>query len=460
MSREITLIGAGLAGSLLAIYLARRGFKVTVYERRPDLRSSEISAGRSINLALANRGLAALSRVDLLPQVEPLLLPMAGRMLHPLSGELGFQRYGSRDEEVIYSVSRGLLNGVLMDAAEATGQVDIHFETALENYRPDSGILELRDLRKDRVSRIEVPTLIATDGGGSPVRRAMVEHGSVTASEDLLDHGYKELNMPPREDGSHAMDVNALHIWPRGGYMLIALPNLDGSFTVTLFLAMDGEAESFAALRTDAEVEVFFASRFPDTLELIPDLVAQYRRNPTGRMGTVRSYPWSIGSRALLLGDAAHAIVPFHGQGMNCAFEDCAALDDCLNTHEDDWEQVFRQFQALRKPNAAAIADMALENYIEMRDKVAQARFQLQKKIEFQLQARHPERFRARYAMVMFETLPYAEAQQRGRIQQEILDVLSEQVDTLDAVDMTYADKLVQDRCAVFATKQDSPARS
>ncbi|MCA1797906.1 MAG: FAD-dependent monooxygenase [Xanthomonadaceae bacterium] len=440
MSGPITVVGAGLAGSLAAIFLAQRGYTVTVLERRPDLRKVDISAGRSINLALANRGIDALRRVGLMPQIEPLLTPMRGRMLHTPAGELGFQPYGRTPTEMIYSVSRGSLNAALMDAAEATGRVEIRFGTPCDGH----------DFDVD-----DGTPVIAADGAGSAIRAAMHAQRGITVSEELLEHGYKELTMPAGAGGAHAMDCNALHIWPRGGYMLIALPNLDGSFTVTLFLPVDGQ-DSFAALSGPAEVDAFFREHFADAHTLIPGLAEQFATNPTGRMVTVRSEPWHIGGQALLVGDAAHAIVPFHGQGMNAAFEDCVALDACIAEHGNDWEQVFADFEALRKPNSDAIATMALENYVEMRDLVAQPRFQLQKKLEFLLQERHPDRFIPRYAMVMFHSMPYAEAYTRGRVQKEILDALTQRVERIEDIDLDRADQLVVSRVPAPRSSSDT----
>jgi kynurenine 3-monooxygenase len=435
----VTIAGAGLAGSLLAVFLARRGFEVTVYESRPDMRRTQAPAGRSINLALANRGIAALDSVGLMPQVAPLLTPMAGRTLHPVDGALGFQPYGQAEHEVVHSVSRSGLNCVLMDAAE-------HHGATLVFERPCTGYdFEHRKLLFTGGAE-DCPVLIATDGAGSPIRHAMDEQHRIGVDEALLAHGYKELTMPAAADGSHAMEARALHIWPRGGYMLIALPNLDGSFTVTLFLPHEGGDESFAALTDEAAVADFFRTRFPDALDLIPGLPRQFMQNPTGIMGTIRTGRWHINGTVLLLGDAAHAVVPFHGQGMNCAFEDCLTLDECLE-QDHDWSRVFAEVERLRKPDADAIADMALENYIEMRDLVAKPEFQLQKKLEFELERRHPGRFIRRYGLVMFHTLPYSEARRRGRIQQAILDELTIGVATLEEVDLDHADRLIEQRC-------------
>ncbi len=438
----ITLLGAGLAGSLLAVFLARRGHEVVVYERLPDMRKHEIPAGRSINLALAHRGIRPLQAVGLMSEVQKLLIPMRGRMLHDKSGATSLTPYGRTPSEVIHSVSRPGLNMLLMDAAEKAG-ARFHFGQRVADVDFDTGHVSLVEEPGGRRHGIETATLIATDGGGSAVRQALVRHRGVKVTEDILPHAYKELTIPAAADGSHRMEKHALHIWPRGGYMLIALPNLDGSFTVTLFLARDGNP-SFAELERPGELQRFFATEFPDALALIPDLAKDFSTHPTGMMGTVHTSSWHAEGRALLLGDAAHAIVPFHGQGMNCAFEDCLVLDQCLSSQGDDWQTVFGEFERLRRPNTEAIATMALENYVEMRDAVRDPKFQLQKRLGFLLEERNPGVFIPRYSMVMFHHLPYAEARLRGAIQQRILDALTVDVAELEGVDLMHADALVQ----------------
>ncbi|MGH8495142.1 MAG: FAD-dependent oxidoreductase, partial [Gammaproteobacteria bacterium] len=356
----VTIIGAGLAGSLLAIMLARRGFGVRVYERRPDMRQKDIPAGRSINLALAERGIEALKAAGVFELIKPLLISMRGRMLHDPDGGLSFQPYGQAESEVIYSVSRRDLNRRLMNVAERDLGVAFYFGQRCTNADFDAGLLEMQDESAGRKYEMPMAPVIATDGAGSVVRRAMAEAGHCQSIEDYLEHDYKELEIPASEDGRHLIEPHALHIWPRGGFMLIALPNLDGSFTVTLFLPRKG-SDSFTTLREDAALIDFFTSTFPDTRELMPDLADDFFNNPTGSMVTVRCAPWRVDDRVLLLGDAAHAIVPFHGQGMNCAFEDCTVLDELLGRYGEDWVEVFGEFEARRKPNAEAIADMALE---------------------------------------------------------------------------------------------------
>ncbi|HVT44038.1 MAG TPA: NAD(P)/FAD-dependent oxidoreductase [Thermoanaerobaculia bacterium] len=442
-SRDVTLIGAGLAGSLLAIYLARRGFEVAIFERRPDLRRVNIAAGRSINLALANRGIHALREVGLMDRIEPLLIPMAGRMLHDEAGNLQFLPYGSRPEEVIYSVSRGALNGIMMDAAEAGG-VTIHF---LHNCREvDFEQREVTAIIDDgRARRFPYRTLIGTDGSASAVRDAVMRATGGESREEPLEHSYKELSIPPSPDGGFRIERNALHIWPRGEFMLIALPNIDGSFTVTLFLPNEGP-ESFASLTTAEAVLSFFERRFADAVPLLPDLTEAFFENPTGHLSTIRCWPWHYRDQAVLLGDAAHAIVPFHGQGMNCAFEDCSELNACLDSSDGTWEPVFAELARRRKPNAEAIADMALENYVEMRSSVRDPKFQLWKEAAFRLEERQPGRFIPRYSMVMFHSIPYAEAKRRGAIQDEILEELTRETATAAEVDYEKADRLIASR--------------
>lgn len=442
----LTLIGAGLAGSLLGIFFARRRFTPKLFERRADMRREQISAGRSINLALADRGIHALARAGVIDAVRPLMIPMRGRLIHDRDGGTSLQPYGQNEREVIYSVSRGELNKLLMTEFERQARTAVRFRHNCRGINFERGIATLVDEASGETHEIAGAPIVAADGAASAVREALVNADIATASEDVLPHQYKELAIPSGPDGSHRMDPNALHIWPRGGYMLIALPNIDGSFTVTLFLPAQG-AESFAALTDAAGVRALFSRRFPDALALIPQLAHDFFANPTGNMVTVHCSTWHAGATALLLGDAAHAIVPFHGQGMNCAFEDCVALDELLDElldEHEDWGALFGEFERRRKPNAAAIAEMALENYVEMRDSVRSPRFQLQKALSLELERRFPDRFVPRYSMVMFHhEIEYAEAFARGQVQQSILDQLTEDAADMPSVDMAKAKKLV-----------------
>jgi kynurenine 3-monooxygenase len=412
-----------------------------------------MSAGRSINLALAERGIHALKLAGVFEEIQPELVPMRGRMLHALDGSLELQPYGSRENEVIYSVSRAGLNQCLITAAETHQPVNFTFDAPCESIDLSSGQLTLHTPGGGETVPFEV--LIGTDGAGSVVRSAVMAATDGNCSSDFLDHGYKELCIPAGPDGSWQIDGRALHIWPRGGYMLIALPNTDGSFTLTLFLANEGDP-SFHALQDPQAARAFFAAQFPDALALIPDLEADFRDNPTGLLGTVRCWPWHIhgdAHAALLVGDAAHAIVPFHGQGMNAGFEDCVVLCECLDHCGDNtlsgWKDAMLEFAQRRKPDADAIAEMALDNYIVMRDSVRDPKFHLRKQLEFELERRFPERFIPRYSMVMFHRMPYSAALQRGRVQADLLDELLQDVDVIDAVDFEHAALLIKRQPAI-----------
>ncbi|MGP8032638.1 MAG: FAD-dependent oxidoreductase [Steroidobacteraceae bacterium] len=435
----VNIVGAGLAGALLAVLLARRGFAVTLYERRPDPRQAAPERGRSINLALAARGIAALERATVMARVRPLAIDMRGRMVHEPSGHAALQPYGQRAHEVIYSVGRAELNRVLLEEALRHPRVTVHFSQQCLGVDLQRNRLRLRDLGSGTEREVALTPTIATDGAGSAVRASLAAAGLVTVREEWLDHDYKELTIPPA--AARGLERHALHIWPRGGFMLIALPNTDGSFTATLFLARAGAA-GFAALGTPAAVGAFFAREFADAVPLIPELLGEFARNPQGQLGTVHTAPWQAAGRVLLLGDAAHAIVPFHGQGMNAAFEDCVVLDGLLDA-EDDWQSLFTAFEAARRRNTEAIAQMALENYLEMRDAVLDARFVRRKQLAMGLERRFPGRFIPRYSMVMFHPeIPYAEALRRGAVQSELLAEL----DTGGEPDAALAERLVHER--------------
>jgi len=440
---EITLIGAGLVGSLLATLLAQRGFRVSVFERRPDPRRAGFIGGRSINLALAERGWHGLRVAGLQERMAPIAVMMRGRMVHPLDGATNLQRYGRDDSEVIWSVNRGTLNTTLLDAAEAAG-VTIHFGRRLERVDWSTGTRYFIDDETGQRHTHISKTVIGTDGAGSALRVAMATEADLGERFEPLGHSYKELEIPARH-GEFAMERNALHIWPRGGYMCIALPNAEGSFTVTLFLPNEGDP-SFATLTDTAAVRAFFEHDFPDAVPLMPDYLQDFFGNPTGMLGTLYLERWHLGDRALLLGDAAHAIVPFHGQGMNCGFEDAVELAELMAAGSDDLAATFAEFQRRRKPNADAIAAMAVENYVEMRDRVDDADFLLMRALERVLAQRHPGRFVPRYWMVTFSRLPYATAFARGEIQAAILRELTAGKSAVEQVDLARADALVQAR--------------
>lgn len=445
---KITLIGAGLVGSLLGVLLAKRGFEVEIFERRPDMRQADISAGRSINLALANRGIYPLQVAGLMEQVKKILIPMKGRMVHDIEGNTNFQSYGQKPEEVIYSVSRADLNKICMTAAEETGLVKIHFNYNCQSVDFENNQMTLKNEESGEITYQSFNRIIGTDGSASAVREAI--HKIETKQHDILElgHSYKELCIPPGKNGEFQIDANSLHIWPRGGYMVIALPNQDASFTVTLFMPSKGEV-SFETLDTPEKVSAFFQDKFSNAIDLLPDLTKDFFENPTGRLATVKCSPWHYQDKALLLGDAAHAIVPFHGQGMNCGFEDAVYLAetiDQLGDKEYNWESIFSDVDTNRKANGDAIADMAIENYITMRDSVRDEKFLLSNALAFELENRFPDYFCPRYSMVMFHRLPYAEAKERGTIQQEILQELIQNIDSLQQVDFDLATSLIKQK--------------
>lgn len=448
-NKPVILIGAGLAGSLLAIYLARRGYRVDVYERRPDMRQTQISAGRSINLALSVRGIHALHEVGMDDAMLSISIPMKGRMVHPLFGEVNFQPYSRNPAEHINSISRGELNARLMNGAEATRSVRFFFNQRCTGMNLESGDVYLKDENTGEETIAVGQTVIATDGSASAIRMEMLRSRWFNFSQHYEEHGYKELTLPPADGGGFRIDKNALHIWPRGTYMLIALPNLDGSFTVTLFYPMRGE-HSFESMDTPEKVWSFFEKQFPDVLPHMPTLLDDYFNNPVGSLLTVKCWPWFVSDKACLLGDAAHAIVPFFGQGMNCAFEDCSVLDECIDRHGGNWEAVFVDYAARRKANADAIADLARENFIEMRDRVADARYLLKKKIEKQLADKFPDRFVPKYEMVSFHRIPYADAMERGRIQETILDELAGPLEDAGEPDWQKAQSLIHSLLPLF----------
>jgi kynurenine 3-monooxygenase len=418
----MTIIGAGPAGCLLGILLARRGFEVELYERRTDPRWGAPEAGRSINLALAARGIRALEAAGVMQALAPSLVMMRGRMLHETGKPDQFNRYGQREHEVIWSVSRATLTTLLVEAAAMLPNLRLRFEQQCVGYR-GAGRLVMRDLRETREYELAAERIIGADGAGSTLRHALAELRGFAVTESRLPHDYKELVIP-RRNGEPALAVDALHIWPRGGFMLIALPNSDGSFTATLFLDRHGHAApGFDQLDSAERIEQFFAAHFPDVPPLIPDLTAQFMTHPQGMLGTVYCPQWQDREELLLIGDAAHAIVPFHGQGMNCAFEDCRILDELLAASPAD---AFTRFAHSRRDDCLAIAQMALENYGEMRDAVRDPHFQRQKALALELELAHPEHFVPRYSMVMFrDDIPYSVALQRGRVQQQILEELT-----------------------------------
>jgi kynurenine 3-monooxygenase len=460
---ELTLIGAGLVGSLLATFLARRGFDVSLYERRPDMRREVISAGRSINLAISVRGLHALRQIDLEEEVLRLAVPMRGRMMHAVDGALTFLRYGKDDSECINSISRGELNKLLLSAAERAG-AEIHFNQKAVSADLERGSVIFTNERTGERREVAAPCVIGTDGSASVIRGEILARTGAACTQDYQDYGYKELYIPPPAGGGALLEKNALHIWPRGTFMLIALPNQDGSFTLTLFLPMKGPL-SFEELHHPERVRELFREYFPDAMPLIPGLEEAFFANPTGHMVTVKCEAWHHRDRALLLGDAAHAIVPFFGQGMNCGFEDCSVLDEMLelmgiearSRTPGNLERAFEEFFRSRKPNADAIADLAVENFVEMRDKVASPSFLLEKSVERILQEKFPGEYVSRYSLVTFSREPYRLAYEMGLVQSEILSNLCQNIRSPEQVDLELAGRLIRSRLSpLFANRKGS----
>jgi kynurenine 3-monooxygenase len=441
----ITIVGAGLAGALLALFLAQRGLRVEVYERRPDSRQGGVSAGRSINLALSTRGLHALQQVGLADTVRRDAIVMRGRMIHPLGDTVRFQPYGQNDAEVLYAITRADLNSRLLQAATAYPGVQLQFNAQCTGANFSTRTLHMRHALTGRDQEVPAQHIIGTDGATSALRRAMLSTERFNFAQQYLEHGYKELTMPPGPQGRFQLEPNALHIWPRGTYMLIALPNVDGSFTCTLFLPFAGDT-SFASLASAAAVTAFFQQQFPDVMPLMPRLVEEFFAHPTGTLVTITCFPWHIADTLLLVGDAAHAMVPFYGQGMNCAFEDCTELDACIEQYYPDWEHIFHAYEQKRKTNTDAIANMALDNFIEMRDRVADPRFLLQKRIDLELERRYPGIYIPQYSLVTFHRVPYADAQRLGAIHEQILQELSATISRFEDVDWTTADRLITEQ--------------
>ena len=424
MRKKVTIAGAGLVGSLEAIYLAKRGFQVEVYERRPDMRKVELSAGRSINLALSARGWNALKAVGVDQDVEKMAIPMYKRVMHAVDGSLTDQQYG-QDGEAIYSVSRGGLNQLLMNLAGEQENVNMHFNYKCVDVdlKSASATFEHND---GNLKNVDADMIIGADGAYSVIRSKMIKQDRFQYSQHYIEHGYKELTMPANSDGTHKLEVNALHIWPRGSYMLIALPNMDGSFTCTLFFPYEGEY-SFNSLQTEQQVYDFFKEVFPDTLNLIPNLVEEYFQNPTSSLAIMRCNPWTVDDKVLLIGDAAHATVPFYGQGMNAGFEGCFVLDQLMQKHGEDWQACFDEYSKIRKPDGDGVQDLSMHNFIVMRDKTADPKFLLQKKIELHFSKKYPDKWLPLYSMVSFSTIRYSEAweigKQQEKLMQKVMDV-------------------------------------
>ena len=443
-------MGAGLVGSLLSLYMARRGHSVQVFERRGDPRRAGFQEGRSINLALSDRGWRALGGVGVANDIRQVGIPMTGRVMHDAQGNLTRQPYG-HEGQAIYSVNRGHLNRRLLDLAEAQTGVQLHFGQQCLGIDLKQQQLSLLDTSTKEAHTVPYTRLFGTDGAFSAVRSVMQRTDRYDYSQDYLEYGYKELTIAAGPNGTWLLEKNALHIWPRGQYLMIALPNLDGSFNCTLFFPYEGP-ESFAALQTPADVTAFFTRVFPDAEPLMPALEEEFFKHPTGSLVTIKCFPWKHDDDVLLLGDASHAIVPFYGQGMNSGFEDCSVLNELLDQHGDTaWPTIFAEFQRQRKPNTDAMADLALYNFTEMRDRVADPRFLLQKKIEAKISAQFPGRWTPLYAQVTFSHTPYAEAWAAGQRQDAIMSRLMPHIQTEADFDQSAVQALVHQEMAAQA---------
>jgi kynurenine 3-monooxygenase len=421
MQKNVSVIGAGLVGSLLSIYMAKRGYKVSVFERRPDMRTSRISAGKSINLALSDRGWKGLEGVGIAEEIRSIAIPMYGRFIHHRDGSTAFQPYGKK-EQAIYSVSRGGINMKLMDLAAQQNNVRIFFEERCTHIDRKTNTAFFDNDRTKATTQIQSDLIFGSDGAFSASRLSMqLGTDRFEYKQHYIEAGYKELHIPAGPNGAFQIEKNALHIWPRGSFMMIALPNFDGSFTCTLFIPFEGE-KSFNALRTKAEVQKFFNEEFPDAAALMPTLLDDFFANPASSLVTVKCWPWTFDDRIALIGDAAHAIVPFYGQGMNCGFEDCVVLNGLIDKHKENWPAIFAEYQSLRKPDGDAIADLAIANFAEMRDKTGDAGFLLQKKIEARFSEKYPDKWIPLYSMVTYSPhIRYSTAMKEGMRQEAIM---------------------------------------
>ncbi len=437
--KQTIIIGAGLVGSLLSIYLSKRGYPVKIFERRSDMRKTDMVAGRSINLALSDRGIKALEEVGLMDDIRKICIPMHGRYMHNADGTTAYQPYG-KEGQYINSVSRGELNCKLMDLAEQHG-VEINFNQKCEHIDWNKNDILFEHVATGQRTTNNGQLIFGSDGAYSAARLThQLQQDRFQYSQYFIDFGYKELNIPAGENGSFLLEKHALHIWPRGNYMMIALPNMDGSFTCTLFFPFDGEV-SFAALDTKEKVKIFFEKTFSDALPLMPTLESDFFNNPTSSLVTVKCFPWIREDKFALIGDAAHAMVPFFGQGMNCGFEDCSVLNSLIGKHDENWTKILAEYQQLRKPDGDAICDLALNNFVEMRDKVADPRFLLQKKIEAAFSKKYPDKWIPAYAQVTFSPhIRYSQALVNGQKQ----ETLMQEIMALPGIENRWADEEIE----------------
>ncbi len=465
--KNILIIGAGLCGSLLALRLAQHGFQITLVEKRPDLRKTTLDAGRSINLALSDRGLRGLRLAGIEEAVRELLIPMTGRMIHEKSGNTFLSPYSGRKDEFINSVSRPGLNKLLLNEAEKMPNVTTVFNQTCKKVIFETPLATFEDSKTGAETTYSADVIFATDGAGSVVRANMIHDKSflLNISHQWLGHGYKELEIPPSENGGYREYKNALHIWPRGEDMLIALPNLNGSFTVTLFLPYKNSDYCFESLTTREKVQEYFKNEFPDVLKLIPNLSEEFFKNPVGSMGTVKCDPWHRFGKVLLMGDAAHAMVPFYGQGMNASFEDVAVFDEILSRYKDDlmkgkenWQKIFYEYEEVRKKDADAICDLAVDNFDEMKAHTGMELFQKKRKLETAFEAEFPQDYYSKYSLVTFnETLPYSEAKRLGRAQDKAILGLLHEGELHDTLKLKEKLTLVKKRTEAILKQTDAP---
>ena len=427
--KTATIVGAGLVGSLWAVYLSKAGYKVTIVERRSDIRKAEISAGKSINLALSTRGWKALDTVGVGDEIRKIAIPMPGRMMHDLKGNLTFQPYG-KEGQAIYSVSRGGVNAKMMDIAEQHGKAQIFYNERCYKADLENGIVYTETASGEK-KQYQSDVVFAADGAFSAVRyNSFQVLDRFNFSQNYIEDGYREILLPANTDGSYKLEKNALHIWPRGRFMLIALPNEDGSFTCTLFMPFKGES-SFETLTSKEAVNTFFKNTFPDFNNMMPNIADAWEDHPLSSLAIIRCYPWTHGKTALM-GDAAHATVPFYGQGMNAGFEDCTVLWELMQKHEEGWKKVFEEYQIMRKPDGDGVQDLSLHNYYVMRDYVADPKFLLQKKIEAHFSEKHPDKWMPLYSQVTFSHIRYSEAWKKGQVQDAIMKKVMAEIDNIE----------------------------
>lgn len=447
--REAIIIGAGLVGSLWAVYLSKAGYNVTIYERRPDIRKAEISAGKSINLALSVRGWTALDAVGVGDEIRKIAIPMYGRMMHALNGELTYQQYG-QEGQAIFSVSRGKINATMMDIAENHGNATIHYQTECLRVDTKNAIAYLRNTQTGLEFEAKADVIFAADGAFSAVRyHSMQKLDRFQYSQNYIADGYREILLPALPDGSYPMDKNALHIWPRGRFMLIALANEDGSFTCTLFMPHADHEFAFDKLNTKEDVDRFFKTVFPDFHQMMPDIADKWEDHPLSNLAIIRCYPWAHG-KVGLMGDAAHATVPFYGQGMNAGFEDCRVLNELMLEHNHDWDKIWAAYSPLRKPNGDALQDLSLDNYNEMANLVGDPAFLLRKKIEAKFNKLYPNKWLPLYSQVTFSNIPYSVAYEQGKKQREIMDEIMANPAIEQNWDSPEVMQAILDQCSTF----------